>query len=213
MRHAPSWTGWKGPKEHFKQLIEIRAAIKTQKSKVNDLAKKGPPAINFLPVEILSQIILQSLPNCDDRCELGEFLLVDRRTNLSTVSRFWRSAILGTPKIWSDIVLRRGPPTAAALKTQLMMSGNALFDVYIAGLPSAYYSQARLWLDSFVSSADRWQCLHIVGVDRDRCLTSFAHLRAPCNFLFSRKFTFLIWMRCSSIRDFSYLTRLPPSGI
>ncbi|KAI6157119.1 hypothetical protein BKA82DRAFT_798307 [Pisolithus tinctorius] len=82
----------------FKQVIEIPAAMKTQKSKVNDLVKKGPPAINFLPVEILSQIILQSLPNCDDRCELEEFRLVNRRTNLSTVSRFWGSAILGTPK-------------------------------------------------------------------------------------------------------------------
>lgn len=39
----------------FERLVESRAAIKTQKSKIDELIKQQPPVINRLSVELLSK--------------------------------------------------------------------------------------------------------------------------------------------------------------
>ncbi|KAI6013520.1 hypothetical protein EDC04DRAFT_697198 [Pisolithus marmoratus] len=142
----------------FKQLLEIRAAIKTQESKIDELVKKGPPAIDRLPVELLARIIFQSLPNYDDHCVSVEFRLVNRRSNLSTVSRLWRNVMLNTPMIWRDVVLDGSPLTVAFLETQLIRSGNVPLNVFII---DTFYKPTLVWLNVLVSAANRWQCLYI----------------------------------------------------
>ncbi|KAI6039644.1 hypothetical protein EDC04DRAFT_1656651 [Pisolithus marmoratus] len=151
----------------IKQLLEIRAAIKTQESKIDELVKKGPPAINRLPVELLARIIFQSLPNYDDYCESKELRLVNRRSNLSTVSRLWRNVILNASIIWRDVVLDGGPLTVALLKTQLIRSGNVPLNVSITD--AVYYElQTPSWLNVLLPAADRWQCLHIGELPYER---------------------------------------------
>ncbi|KAI6157057.1 hypothetical protein BKA82DRAFT_994585 [Pisolithus tinctorius] len=44
-----SWMNW------MKHAVEIRVAIKTQKSKIDELIKQQPPVINRLSVELLSK--------------------------------------------------------------------------------------------------------------------------------------------------------------
>ncbi|KAI6040735.1 hypothetical protein EDC04DRAFT_3140090 [Pisolithus marmoratus] len=143
----------------FKQLVDIRAAILTQKRKIEELIERRPPAINRLPVELLLRIMFQSLPHYDGHRLSTEFRgLANRRTNLSTVSRLWRDVILNTPKMWRDVVLDARLLTAASLETQLTRSGNVPLNIFIT---SGSYAHAQLWLDVLVSSAERWQCLHM----------------------------------------------------
>ncbi|KAI6144921.1 hypothetical protein BKA82DRAFT_1002669 [Pisolithus tinctorius] len=145
----------------FKQLVEIRAAIKIQKNKIDELVKKRPPPINRLPTELLSRIIFLSLPDYDGQRRPMESGIARRRSDLSTVSPLWRSVVLGTPEIWRDIVLYAGHITIESLKTHLTRSGNAPLNIFITGSNYDHYEQAQSWLDVVVSSADRWRCLYV----------------------------------------------------
>ncbi|KAI6157059.1 hypothetical protein BKA82DRAFT_4052262 [Pisolithus tinctorius] len=163
----------------LKQLVEIRAAIKAQEDKIEELIKKQPPAINRLPVELLSKIIFQSLPTFDDVDGCLEFSeLASRRTNLSTVSRLWRNVILTTPEIWGDIVCCH-PLPVASLKTQLIRSGNIPLSVFILNFPSLYLCQLDpQWLDVLVSSTSRWRRLHMRQMTPE-ILHAFEDLKFP----------------------------------
>ncbi|KAI6115302.1 hypothetical protein EV401DRAFT_2073648 [Pisolithus croceorrhizus] len=134
----------------LKQLVEIRAAVKVQKCKIDELVKKRPPAINRLPIELLSRIMFQSLPTYDDHRVSREYLeLANYRTNLSTVSRRWRNVVLGTPELWSEI-LRRS--CEVPLNITIM---NWFYDGS---------EEIQPWLDVLFSSANRWRCLHVFDV-------------------------------------------------
>lgn len=164
----------------LKQLVDIRAAVKAQKDKIEELIKKQPPAINRLPVELLSKIIFQSLPtfdhDLDDCLEFPE--LANRRTNLSTVSRLWRNVILTTPEIWGDIVCCH-PLPVASLKTQLIRSGNIPLSVFILNFPRLYSCQLDpQWLDVLVSSTNRWRRLHMRQMTPE-ILHAFEDLKFP----------------------------------
>ncbi|KIK26295.1 hypothetical protein PISMIDRAFT_271525 [Pisolithus microcarpus 441] len=56
MRCALSHVDWK---VHSKQLAEIRAALKTQKSKVDKLVENRCPTVTYLPIELLVR-----MPTC-----------------------------------------------------------------------------------------------------------------------------------------------------
>ncbi|KAI6038495.1 hypothetical protein EDC04DRAFT_2693628 [Pisolithus marmoratus] len=111
-------------------------------------------------------MILQSLPTYNANSTPKEFQAVAvHRTNLSKVSRLWRNVTLGTPKIWSDIVLcLEQPRTVASLAAQLKRSGNAPLNIVITNWPHKQGTSLQSWLDVLVSSANRWQCLHILTV-------------------------------------------------
>lgn len=198
----------------FKQLVEIRAAMKIQKNKIDELVKKRPPPMNRLPTELLLRIIFLSLPNYDDRCRSMEFAIARRRTDLSMVSRLWRSVVLGTPEIWRDIVLRTGHITIESLKTQLMRSGNAPLNIFITGSIYDHYEQAQSWLDVLVSSADRWRCLH-VHHPRDRVLAEVLDAIDGLKFPSLEDVTIdnMHWVSTYPIRNFSYRIGPLPSGI
>ncbi|KIK26265.1 hypothetical protein PISMIDRAFT_270825 [Pisolithus microcarpus 441] len=149
----------------FKQLVEIRAAIKKQKSRIEEFVKKRP-VINRLPVELLSWIF-QLLLVYNDSLTSRELLgLANRRKELSMVSRLWRNVILDTPELWSDIVLTNEQlPDIAFLKIQLRRSRKVPLNITITGRSNVDEGKSiRPWINVLTSSADRWQRLHVFEV-------------------------------------------------
>ncbi|KAI6026641.1 hypothetical protein BKA83DRAFT_4246003 [Pisolithus microcarpus] len=131
----------------FKQLVEIRVAIKKQKSTIEELIKKRPPVINRLPVELLSWIFRFLLVHNDSFTSTEPLGPAKHRKGLSMVSRLWRNVILDTPEFWSDIVLTDDqPPDIAFLEIQLRRSRKVPLNITITG------------------RADRWQRLHVFKV-------------------------------------------------
>ncbi|KAI5994843.1 hypothetical protein EDD15DRAFT_2431457 [Pisolithus albus] len=149
----------------FKQLVEIRAAIKKQKSRIEEFIKKRP-LINRLPVELLSWIFRFVLVH-DDSFTSTELLgLAKLREGLSTVSRLWRNVILDTPEFWSHIVLADGrSPDTAFLEMQLRRSRKVPLNITITGqVEYEELRSIRRWLNVLTSSADRWHRLHVFKV-------------------------------------------------
>ncbi|KIK26289.1 hypothetical protein PISMIDRAFT_8974 [Pisolithus microcarpus 441] len=118
----------------FKQLVEIRVAIKKQKSTIEELIKKRPPVINRLPVELLSWIFRFLLVHNDSFTSTEPLGPAKHRKGLSMVSRLWRNVILDTPEFWSDIVLTDDqPPDIAFLEIQLRRSRKVPLNITITG--------------------------------------------------------------------------------
>ncbi|KIK10583.1 hypothetical protein PISMIDRAFT_20257 [Pisolithus microcarpus 441] len=117
----------------FKQLVEIRAAIKKQKSRIEESVKKRS-VINRLPVELLSWIFRFLLVYNDSFTSRELLGLANSRNGLSMVSRLWRNVILDTPELWSDIVLTDDqPPDIAFLEIQLRRSRKVPLNITITG--------------------------------------------------------------------------------
>ncbi|KAI5994829.1 hypothetical protein EDD15DRAFT_2518441, partial [Pisolithus albus] len=153
----------------FKQLVEIRVAIKKQKSRIEEFIKKRSPAINCLPVELLSRIFRFLLVH-DDSFTSTELLgLANHRKELSMVSQLWRNVILDTPEFWSDIVLTLGqPPDIAFVEIQLRRSRKVPLNITITGWSDVDEDDPiQPWLNVLTSSADRWQRLHVFKVGRE----------------------------------------------
>ncbi|KAI6026624.1 hypothetical protein BKA83DRAFT_4245717 [Pisolithus microcarpus] len=149
----------------FKQLVEIRAAIKKQKSRIEEFVKKRP-VINRLPVELLSWIFRFLLVYNDSFTSRELLGLANRRKELSMVSRLWRNVILDTPELWSDIVLTDDqPPGIAFLEIQLRRSRKVPLNITITRWFKVDELNAiRLWINVLTSSADRWQRLHVFSI-------------------------------------------------
>lgn len=162
MRHALSWTGWRGPKVD---------------RKIDVLVKKRPPAINLLPVELHPQRMLQSLPTLGVWKEFQE--LAHRSKTLSTVSQLWRNVASHTPETWCDIVVRpRLPRTVASLETQLTRSGDVPLNIFIVNFSHTSQLIRIQRLNVLDPSADRWQRLHTQDAE-SRILHVFEDLKFP----------------------------------
>ncbi|KAI6109982.1 hypothetical protein F5141DRAFT_1215444 [Pisolithus sp. B1] len=160
----------------FKQLVEIRAAIKKQKSRIEEFIKKGPPLINCLPVELLLRIFRFLLAHNDSFTSTELLGLAKRRKDLSAVSRLWWKVILDTPALWSDIVLTADQPSDIAfVDIQLRRSRKVPLNITITNWPDANEGEPiQPWINVLTSCADRWQCLHVLKVGR-RILPGILH--------------------------------------
>ncbi|KAI5995947.1 hypothetical protein EDD15DRAFT_2365530 [Pisolithus albus] len=190
----------------FKQLVQIRVAIKKQKSRIEEFIKKRPPVINCLPVELLARIFRFLLVH-DNSFTSAELLgLANLRKELSMVSQLWRNVILDTPEFWSDIVLTHGqPPDIAFVEIQLRRSRKVPLNITIAEWSKADEDDPiQPWLNVLTSSADRWQRLHVFKVGRE-ILSDILHA------LEGLEFPSLKEIHMDMHGEFTYPLRLLPS--
>lgn len=105
-------------KDLLSQLLDVRAAISRQRTKINELIRQRPPIIDRLPTEILLSILIHAQPN------------FRRKRQLVGVCRRWKNIILDSPMLWSLIVVS-GEESSKSIRTHLKRSGNALLDILI----------------------------------------------------------------------------------
>ena len=138
----------------LQHLLDVRAALKTQRSKIDVLVRDRSCMISRLPTELLVRIFSYFLSN---------FLVSvhPRRQLLAGVSRRWRDVILDTPILWECI--RVSPSDEPfSLETQSKRSRDARLDVVITDWRRRMDDMQES-LDIIIFSADRWRSLTIWG--------------------------------------------------
>ena len=147
----------------FKELLGVRAAVVTQRAKIDELIRTRPTAIiNHLPTEILLSILdlhTNNLHYC--------YPPKPRKQQLAGVCRRWRDVILGTPLFWTTIHVAESD--ASSVMTHLERSCGALLDIVIQATPWAQSEQLAIVpsLDIVTSCAHRWRSLLIGTEGRD----------------------------------------------
>ena len=134
----------------LKELLRVRAAMATQRTKINELIRTRPTAFNLLPTEILLSIL-----DFGVRAEHPK-----RKYELAAVCRRWRDIIFDSASLWTTIHVAM---SASSIMTHVERSRGALLDIVI---------EASLWsrsqhlalvpsLDIVSSLAHRWHRLSI----------------------------------------------------
>ena len=144
----------------LQHLLDVRAALKTQRSKIDALIRERNCTISRLPAELLVRIFSYFLSDYLD-------LVHPRRQLLASVSRCWRDIILDSPMLWEYIALSPFDDFFS-LKTQLEKSRDVLLDVVITGWSNWHVDDMKEPLDIIINSADRWRSLTI-GANAARC--------------------------------------------
>ena len=141
-------------RELLKRLLEVRATIATQRSKINELSRTSlrPSTINRLPTEILVLILDLDVHTHHDP---------GRKQNLASVCQRWRDVILQTPCFWSTIYVASD---ASSIMTHLEKSRGTLLDIVIeGGLFSLPRHLALLpGLDIVTGCPHRWRSLLVI---------------------------------------------------
>ncbi|KAI6100360.1 hypothetical protein F5141DRAFT_1218909 [Pisolithus sp. B1] len=139
------------------QLLAVRVAIETQKSKISKLVEDRPSLINRLPIELLTKILgFLLVSSGGDRYRFFRSL-PKLRKNLAGVSRFWRDVTRNTPVFWSNIGLTRDSDSYS-LMTQLKRSRECFLDIVIL---NPYEGSLDALLDTLIPSAIRWRSLTV----------------------------------------------------
>jgi len=107
----------------LEELLRVRAAVATQRAKIDELVRTRPTAFNLLPTEILLIIF-----DLDVRAEHPE-----RKYELAGVCRRWKDIIFDSPSSWTTIHVATSP---SSIMTHLERSHGALLDIVI---------EASLW--------------------------------------------------------------------
>ena len=141
-------------KDLLSQLLDVRAAISRQRTKINELIRQRPPIIDRLPTEILLSILIHAQPN------------FRRKRQLVGVCRRWKNIILDSPMLWSLIVVS-GEESSKSIRTHLKRSGNALLDILIEVEDWSSYRGLESSLAILVAHAHRWQSLCLVDRRRE----------------------------------------------
>jgi len=144
-------------RELLKQLLDVRATIATQRTKIDELSRTSlrPSIINRLPTEILVFILDLDVHTHQDP---------ERKQNLAGVCQRWRDVILQTSCFWSTIYVASN---ASSLNTHLERSRGTLLDIVIEG---GLFSQPRHLallpgLDIVMACAHRWRSLLVATTD------------------------------------------------
>ena len=149
----------------FKQLLEIRTAMTTQRTKIAEHIRQRPP-IHRLPAELLVSILDLAIlvhPNCHQR-----------KWQLAQVSRRWRDIILDNPIFWTTITLTT--LDHSAIRTHLKRSGNLFLDIVIKveETPSGIFDTLQyIRLPIVMPHVHRWRSLEVFdggGVTHDNSL-------------------------------------------
>ena len=125
-----------------KDLLHIRAAVRTQRTKLEELVRQLSAPINRLPNETLLQIIELSVPSS---------------VKLAGVSRRWRDVILHCPSLWTAIKVAPWRHRSL-LKAQVARSAELLLKVEICSWNNCKTDEGLLndMLDVLIPSAHRW---------------------------------------------------------
>jgi len=139
----------------LKELLRVRAAVATQRAKVDELIRTRPTAFNLLPTEILLSIF-----DFDVRVNYHP----KRKYELAGVCRRWKDIIFDSASFWTTIHVVKSP---SSIMSHLERSRGALLDIVIEA-PLQWCRSQHLALvpslDTVVSSAHRWYKLSISGV-------------------------------------------------
>lgn len=129
------------------QVYSVRAAVRAQRSKLEQLVKRIPPPINRLPNETLLLIFKLS----GHSSVLG----------LTAVSRCWRNAMLQCPTLWKTIKVT--PSWSKHLvETHVTRSSQCPLDIEIHGWEDGESHEGLLaMLGVLVSCSHRWYSLVI----------------------------------------------------
>ena len=140
----------------LQHLIDVRAASKTQRSKIDVLVRERSCMISRLPTELLVRTFSYLLSNYGRSVH-------SRRHLLASVSRRWRDVILDTPMLWEYIVVCPSDDFWC-LEIQLGRGGDAPLDVVMTEWSDWYYcDDLEESLDTAFTSANRWRSLTIKG--------------------------------------------------
>lgn len=110
----------------LKELLGIRAAVVTQRAKIDELVQTRPTVINRLPTEIL--LFILDFDISAYRC------YSKRKQSLAGVCRRWRDVILRSPHFWTTIHVRP-KSDVSSIMTHLERSRGALLDIVIEATP------------------------------------------------------------------------------
>ena len=127
-----------------KQEQQVRAAVRAQKTKLQELIRQVPAPINRLPNEVLLRIF-------------QFFIQSSNILTLGAVSYRWRDVTLQCPSLWSTIKVTQGRSTSL-LEAQVARSAGLPLKIDICNI---YYLNAML--DILIPCAVRWQSLTIQG--------------------------------------------------
>ena len=141
----------------LKELLGIRAAVVTQRAKIDELVQTRPAVINRLPTEIL--LFILDFDISAYRC------YSKRKQSLAGVCRRWRDVILRSPHFWTTIHVRP-KSDVSSIMTHLERSRGALLDIVIEATPWARSKHLEIVpsLDIVASCAHRWRSL-LIGND------------------------------------------------
>ena len=140
------------------QLYVIRAAVRTQRMKVEELARRIPAPINRLPDELLLQIFELSIHAsvaAFQECDVHRHC----KRKLAGVSRRWRDVVLHSPSLWTTIKLS---PTwsESFVAAHVVRSSQSLIDIemcYCERVTQAFCMSVAL----LVTCHQRWRSLRL----------------------------------------------------
>ena len=138
----------------LKELLGVRAALSTQRTKIGELIRTKPSAINYFPTELLLSVLDLAVHTSEDP---------GRKQQLASVCRRWRDIILGGPSLWTTIHVAQ--LDTSSIKTHLERSRGAPLDIVIKAPVWALSKHLALVpsLDIVGSCAHRWNSLVIAG--------------------------------------------------
>ena len=139
----------------LKELLHVRAAVTTQRAKVDELIRTRPTAFNLLPTEILLSILDFDVRAYDHP---------KRKYQLASVCRRWKNIIFDRPSFWTTIHVAT---STSSIMTHLERTRGALLDIVIE---TSLWSRSRHIalvpsLDIVDSLAHRWRSLSIADVN------------------------------------------------
>ncbi|KAG6333656.1 hypothetical protein ID866_5434 [Astraeus odoratus] len=138
------------------QLCNVRAAVLSQRAKVEELVGQTPAPINRLPAEILLHIFEISI-----QATLADFESCDVhrhcKRDLAGVSRHWRDLVLQSPSLWTTIKVN---PlwTESLVRTHVQRSCQSPLHIEISSWGRGGTKEAFVaMLDALTPSAHRWR--------------------------------------------------------
>ncbi|KAI6100356.1 hypothetical protein F5141DRAFT_1218900 [Pisolithus sp. B1] len=160
------------------QLLAVRVAIETQKSKISKLVKDRPSPINRLPIELLTRILHFVFVSNDGVPYGFSRSLPTLRKDLAGVSRFWRDLIRDTPIFWNNIGLTRDFDSKS-LATQLKRSRGYLLDIVIL---NPHEGSLDALLDTLIPTTNRWRSLTVLapGTFLSKIIRKLNQYKFPC---------------------------------
>ncbi|KAL4079637.1 hypothetical protein J3A83DRAFT_4185607 [Scleroderma citrinum] len=155
--------------EVFSQLLDIHTATEAQRTKIDELIRKRSPPINRIPSELLVRIL--NLASVGAASNQDYFGYRSQKRNLISVCRRWKDVILGSPSMWTQVLVC---PAAdlSSLRSQLRRTSEMELDIII-GTWQSHNDLHDLWtqLNVIIPFANRWRSLII-----NRCSTPFSTL-------------------------------------
>jgi len=145
----------------FKEFLHVRAAVGTQRTKIDELIRTRPTAFNLLPTEILLSILDLDVHAEDlDQCP-------ERKYQLAGVCRRWKNIIFDSPSLWTTIHVAIS--SASSVMTHLERSRGALLDIVIETPLRSRSKHLALVpsLDIVSSLTHRWHSLSIAHLCDD----------------------------------------------